>query len=74
MAFVQINNLNPILVCECCGCSCSLTTKVLKLQQDQRLMSFLMRVDEQYSPIKTNILMLPELPNVCTAYMMLQQE
>lgn len=37
-------------------------------------MSFLMKVDEPYSPIKTNILMLPELPNVTTPYRMLQQE
>lgn len=33
-----------------------------------------MKVDEQYGPIKTNILMLPELPIVSTAYRMLQQE
>lgn len=70
----ELDSLTPLPVCECQGCSCGLTKKVLKLQQDQRLMSFLMKVDEQYAPIKTNILMLPELPNVSTAYRMLQQE
>lgn len=37
-------------------------------------MSFLMKVDEQYGTVKTNILMLPELPHVSTAYRMLFQE
>ena len=70
----KIDSLSPTPVCECNGCSCGLTTKVLKLQQDQRLMSFLMKVDEQYSSTKTNILILPELPSMSTAYRMLQQE
>lgn len=70
----EIDNLNPLPTCVCNGCSCCLTKKVLKLQQDQRLMSFLMKVDGQYSPVKTNILMLPELPNVSTSYRMLYQE
>lgn len=70
----ELDSLNPLPFCDCNGCSCGLTKKVLKLQQNQRLMSFLMKVDEQYNPIKTNILMLPELPNVSTAYRMLQQE
>lgn len=64
----ELDSLTPLPVCECQGCSCGLTKKVLKLQQDQRLISFLMKVDEQYAPIKTNILMLPELPNVSVAY------
>src|SRR5688572_6232161 len=54
--------------------SCGLTKKVLKLQQDQRLMSFIMKVEDQYSSIKTNILMLPELPHVFTTYRMVYQE
>lgn len=33
-----------------------------------------MKVDGKYGPVKTNILMLPELPNVSTAYRMLFQE
>lgn len=70
----EIGNLNPLPVCTCDGCSCGLTKKVLKLQQDQRLMSFLMNVDDQYGLVKTNILMLPELPNVSMAYSMLYQE
>ena len=70
----EIDNFNPLPICTCNGCSCGLTKKVLKLQQDQRLMSFLMKVDDQYSQVKTNVLMLPELPNVPTAYRMLYQE
>lgn len=37
----ELDNLNPLPTCVCNGCSCGLTKKVLKLQQDQRLMSFL---------------------------------
>lgn len=70
----EIDSLNPLPTCVCNGCTCTLTKKVLKLQQDQHLMSFLMKVDDQYGPVKTNILMLPELPNVSIAYHMLYQE
>ncbi|XP_057526521.1 uncharacterized protein LOC130805753 [Amaranthus tricolor] len=70
----EIDILSPTPVCECNGCSCGLTKKVLKLQQDKTLMSFLMKADEQYSPIKTTIFLLPVLPSVSTAYRMLQQE
>lgn len=70
----KLDNLSPLPTCVYNGCSCGLTKKVLKLQQDQRLMSFLMKVDEQYGPVKTNILMLPELPHVSAAYRMLYQE
>ena len=64
----ELHNLNPLPTCVCNGCSFGLTKKVLKLQQDQRLMSFLTKVDDQYSLVKTNIFMLPELPHVSTAY------
>ena len=61
-------------ICICNGNICGSTKKVLKLQQDQRLMTFLMKLDDQYGSVKTNILMLPELPNVSTTYHMLYQE
>lgn len=32
------------------------------------------KVDDPYRPIKTNILMLPELSNISTTYQMLQHE
>ena len=32
------------------------------------------KVDDSYRPIKTNILMLPELPKISTTYRMLQHE
>ena len=41
----EIDNLNPIPTCDYNGCTCGLTKRMLKLQQDQRLMSFLMKVD-----------------------------
>ena len=67
----ELDNLNPLPTRTCKGCSCGLTKKVFKLQQDQHLMSFLMKVDDQYNSIKTNILMLPKLPHVSIAYHML---
>ncbi|CAO2838360.1 unnamed protein product [Amaranthus hypochondriacus] len=70
----ELDNLNPLPSCTCNRCSFGLTKKLLKPQQDQCLMSFLMKVDDQYSSIKTNILMLPELLHVTTAYRMLYQE
>ena len=67
----EIDHLDPLPMCTCNGCSCTLTKRILKSQQDQRLIHFLMRLTEQFQQARTNILMMNELPTVQVAYRIL---
>ncbi|CAO2832540.1 unnamed protein product [Amaranthus hypochondriacus] len=70
----ELDNLSPIPTCSCTNCSCNLTKSVLRLQQDWRIMQFLMKLDPKYSQVRTNILMMNELPSASLIYRLLQQE
>lgn len=70
----ELNSVNPLPVCTCNQCTCNITQKVLKMQQEQRLMQFLMKLTEQYGNAGSNILMMHPLPNISQAYRLLVQE
>uniref|UniRef100_A0A803LHJ5 Retrovirus-related Pol polyprotein from transposon TNT 1-94-like beta-barrel domain-containing protein n=1 Tax=Chenopodium quinoa TaxID=63459 RepID=A0A803LHJ5_CHEQI len=70
----EINGVNPIPVCACTGCKCNLTQKIVKQQQEERLVQLLMKLDGKYAGVRTNILMMQPLPNVSVAYRLLMQE
>lgn len=65
----EIDNLKPLT-----GCACNLTQKVHKLQLDQRLMIFLMKMSNIYANIRSHILMMETLPTLPQVYKMLLQE
>uniref|UniRef100_A0A803MEU6 Retrotransposon Copia-like N-terminal domain-containing protein n=1 Tax=Chenopodium quinoa TaxID=63459 RepID=A0A803MEU6_CHEQI len=60
----QISAANPIPTCNCTRCTCNLTQKFLKSQQDERLIRFLMKLDTKHAGVRTNILMMNPLPNM----------
>ncbi|XP_021713603.1 uncharacterized protein LOC110681785 [Chenopodium quinoa] len=70
----ELDNLCPLPTCACNNCTCSLTQKYIKLQQDQRLMVFLMKLTNKYANVRSNILMMPSLPTLAQAYRMVLQE
>ena len=70
----EFDNLSPILTCTCKNCSCNLTKDMLKVQQDRRIMQFLMKLNPKYNQVRINILMMNELPNASIIYRLLQQE
>lgn len=57
-----------------CECSCGGKNRSLKSQQDGRLIQFLMRLNEAYFGVKSNILMGSPLPSINHAYSLLIQE
>ena len=65
----EIDDLRPLLVC-----TCNPTNNFLKIQQDQRVMAFLMKLDPQFNQAKSNLLMSKDLPDVSDVYCMLLQE
>ncbi|CAO2830722.1 unnamed protein product [Amaranthus hypochondriacus] len=73
----ELDSLNPIPLCSCAvatSCTCEIAKKCYKVQQNNRVISFLMRLDKKYSQVRTNMLMMAELPTSAQAYRILQQE
>lgn len=68
----RIDATNPLPTCTCNNCTCNLTQKIFKLQQNQRLLQFLMKLHDHFSPVRANILMMNPLPNLPQAYRLLQ--
>lgn len=57
------DNVDPHSFCNCTGCTCDTTKRNLKQQQNQRIINFLMKLNDDYNQIRTNILMMDDLPN-----------
>ncbi|XP_021756062.1 uncharacterized protein LOC110721222 [Chenopodium quinoa] len=70
----DISGVNPLLVCTCSGCTCNLIQKILKQQQEKRLVQLLMKLDAKYAGVRTNLLMMQPLPTILVAYRLLMQE
>ncbi|CAO2837653.1 unnamed protein product [Amaranthus hypochondriacus] len=70
----ELDNLDPTPACVCSGCNCEINKKIVKIQQGRRLMEFLMKMNPMYQHIRSNILMMKELPFAAEAYRILIQE
>uniref|UniRef100_A0A803MGW1 Retrovirus-related Pol polyprotein from transposon TNT 1-94-like beta-barrel domain-containing protein n=1 Tax=Chenopodium quinoa TaxID=63459 RepID=A0A803MGW1_CHEQI len=70
----QISEMNPLPICSCNGCTCGLTQKFLKQQQEERLVQLLMKLNNKYANTRSNILMMQPLPPISLAYRLLIQE
>ena len=70
----ELDNVDPLFICSCNGCKCDTAKRNFKQQEDRRIINFLMKLDEHYSQIRTNILMMDELPNPSQIYRLLMQE
>ncbi|KAH0651210.1 hypothetical protein KY285_031329 [Solanum tuberosum] len=58
----------------CCECSCEGKKKMIQFKGDERLIHFLMGLNDTYAPARSNILMLNPLPTVNHAYSLLMQD
>ncbi|XP_074327777.1 uncharacterized protein LOC141665691 [Apium graveolens] len=70
----ELDSLKPLPVCECGNCTCDLSQKFLKIQQEHRLMLFLMKLSNQYANVRSHILMMETMTNLPQVYKMLMQE
>ena len=61
----NIDDVSPLPICSC---------GAQQLQESQRVIQFLMKLNDNYSVIRGNILMLNPLPNVTQVYRMISQE
>ncbi|XP_019240058.1 PREDICTED: uncharacterized protein LOC109220052 [Nicotiana attenuata] len=69
----ELDSLNSHLVCSC-ECVCDGKRKVTKFLEDQRIIQFLMGLNDVYSQARGNILMMNPLPGIDFAYSLLLQD
>ncbi|KAL2903729.1 Retrovirus-related Pol polyprotein from transposon RE1, partial [Bienertia sinuspersici] len=70
----SLDEIHPLPTCTCGGCTCGLSKRVLQRQQEKMLLQFIMKLAEQYAPIRGNILMMNPTPKVSEAYCIFAQE
>lgn len=63
MLWDDIESLCLVPIC-CCGCKCRAAQKLIKLQQDQNVVQFLMDLNYTYSIMRGSILMTSPLPSI----------
>ncbi|XP_060195546.1 uncharacterized protein LOC132624838 [Lycium barbarum] len=69
----ELDSLNADNKCNC-NCTCGGKDKLNKCLKDERLIKFLMGLNDTYSSARSNILMLKPLPNLNHAYSLLLQD
>lgn len=68
----SIDDVNPVPTCE--KCTCELGHKIIKKQKEQRLLQFLLKLNDKYSSVKGHIMMMHPLPFVSQVYRLIAQE
>lgn len=58
----------------CEKCTCDLGQKFMKKLQEQRLLQFLLKLNDKYSAVRGHIMMMNPLPTVSQAYRLVAQE
>ncbi|XP_074346325.1 uncharacterized protein LOC141685098 [Apium graveolens] len=69
-----VQDVNLLPYCSCKKCTCNLTKKIQDRQQDQKLLQFMMKLNDKFVAVRANILMMHHLPNMSAAYRLFAQE
>ncbi|XP_060215472.1 uncharacterized protein LOC132642235 [Lycium barbarum] len=69
----ELDAMNTFSSCVC-DCKCGGKTKTNKAQDDERLLQFLMGLNESYLGVRRNILMTTPLPSIGHAYSLVVQD
>lgn len=70
----ELTSINGISQCTCGKCSCEINTKLFDYAQEQKLLQFLMGLNESYVHTRGNILMMKPFPSLGQVYSILVQE
>lgn len=49
----EIQTVSPVLCCTCSNCTCNIGKRLIKSKEKEKLYEFIMRLDNEYSTIKT---------------------
>ena len=70
----QLQNLSPFPQCTCGQCACGINQRLKTLQAKESTMKFLMGVNDAFSQVRTQILLMDPLPSVNKAHSLFIQE
>ena len=70
----QLQNYSPFPLCTCGKCVCGINQRLADLQAKESIMKFLMGLNESFSQVKTQILLMDPLPSINKAYSLFIQE
>ena len=70
----QLQNLSPFPQCTCGKCMCSINQRLKNLQAKESIMKFLMGLNDSFSQVRTQILLMDPLPSVNKAHSLFIQE
>ncbi|XP_074352045.1 uncharacterized protein LOC141691206 [Apium graveolens] len=62
-----ISDANPLPHCTCANCTCDLSKRIKQQHEDQRLLQFMMKLNDNFTTVRSNILMMHPLPNLSQA-------
>nr|GEX10157.1 hypothetical protein CTI12_AA301390 [Tanacetum cinerariifolium] len=72
----ELHNLNGVPLCSCAKMqkyTCNLVDKFLEIEGRSKLVQFLMKLNDDYEPVRNQIFSMDPLPNVNKAYYIVQQ-
>lgn len=69
-----MNALDAKIPCTCVECTCEAKHKNKAIEERQKLVQFLMGLNETYTACRGNIMMMTPTPNIDKAYSLLLQE
>lgn len=69
-----MSDVSPLPCCTCNKCTCNVTQKVIQMDQDRRLLQFMMKLSDRFANVRANILMQQPLPSLSNAFRMFSQE
>ena len=70
----QLQNLSPFPSCTCGKCMCNINKRLNDLQGREFVMKFLMGVNESFSQVRSQVLLMDPLPSVSKVYSLMIQE
>ncbi|MCI00474.1 hypothetical protein A2U01_0021493, partial [Trifolium medium] len=69
----ELDNFRPIPTCNCDE-TCTAITKIHHYKDSDQVIRFLKGLNEQYSHVRAQIMLMDPLPNICKVYSMLVQQ
>ncbi|KAF7835230.1 uncharacterized protein G2W53_010089 [Senna tora] len=70
----QLSRLSPLPRCTCGNCSCGINKRLIDRDSSDKLIQFLMGLNQKFKPIRTQVLNLDPFPTVNRAFAMVTQD
>lgn len=69
----ELDSINAPPSCECKGCKCGINDKIQLREEKAKIIQFLMRLNENFENIRSQIMAMDPLPPINRAYNLMQQ-